>query len=229
MTSMKNNTFFITGTDTDIGKTYITIGLINLFKKNGNLAIGMKPISAGLENFNGNMINADVKHLMEANSINIQQKILNPYAFLDAASPHIASIKENISIDFDLIKSQVEVLSDKSDYLFIEGAGGYECPLDKSRNLSDLIQYINAPVIIVVGIKLGCLNHAILTIKALEQKEQMVFGWIANIVDPNMDFQVENIAHLKEKISYPYLGSVPYTVNDMKIDISDYILWPSES
>ena len=115
---MKKNTFFITGTDTDIGKTYVTIGLINFFKKNGNSVIGMKPISAGLENLNGNMINADVLHLMEANSINFSKDEINPYAFKDAASPHIASVMENISIDFDLIKKQVQKLMDKSCLLY---------------------------------------------------------------------------------------------------------------
>ena len=121
--------------------------------------------------------------LMEANSINFSKDEINPYAFKDPASPHIVSTMENISIDFDLIKKQVQTLMDKSDYLFIEGAGGYDCPLDKSRNVSDLIEYINVPLIIVVGIKLGCLSHAILTMKAIEQKNQKIFGWIANIVD----------------------------------------------
>ncbi|MFL3023419.1 MAG: dethiobiotin synthase [Methylophilaceae bacterium] len=225
---MKKNTFFITGTDTDIGKTYVTIGLINFFKKNGNSVIGMKPISAGLENLNGNMINADVLHLMEANSINFSKDEINPYAFKDPASPHIVSTMENISIDFDLIKKQVQTLMDKSDYLFIEGAGGYDCPLDKSRNVSDLIEYINVPLIIVVGIKLGCLSHAILTMKAIEQKNQKIFGWIANIVDSNMDFQEENISYLRKKIKHPYLGCIPYVNNRNNIDISDYILWPSD-
>lgn len=226
---MKKNIFFITGTDTDIGKTFIAIGLINFIKKNGNSVIGMKPISAGLENLNGNIMNADVMDLMQANSIKFNKEVLNPYAFKDAASPHIASVNENISIDFDLIKKHAQILLDKTDYLFIEGAGGYDCPLDKLRNLSDLIKYIDAPVIVVVGIKLGCLNHAILTMKALEQKKQKVFGWIANIVDPNMDFQEENIAYLKEKFKHPFLGCVPYINDDINnIDISDYILWPSD-
>ena len=225
---MKKNTFFITGTDTDIGKTYVTIGLINLFKKNDNSVIGMKPISAGLENLNGNIINADVLHLMQANSIKLSKDEINPYAFKDPASPHIASARENISIDFDLIKNQVQILMDKSDYLFIEGAGGYDCPLDNSRNLSDLIEYINVPLIFVVGIKLGCLSHAILTMKAIEQKNQKVFGWIANIVDANMDFQEENISYLRKKIKYPYLGCIPNVNNRNNIDISDYILWPSD-
>ena len=226
---MKKNIFFVTGTDTDIGKTFITIGLINFFKKNGNTAIGMKPISAGLENLNGTIINADVMRLMQVNSILFNREVLNPYALKDAASPHIASENENISIDFEFIKKQAQILLDKSDYLFIEGAGGYECPLDKSRNLSDLIEYLDVPVIVVVGIKLGCLNHAILTMKALDQKKQKVFGWIANIVDSNMDFQEENIFHLRKKIKHPYLGCIPNeNNNENNIDISDYILWPSE-
>tara|TARA_B100000035_G_scaffold210907_1_gene180598 strand:+ start:62254 stop:62937 length:684 start_codon:yes stop_codon:yes gene_type:complete len=226
---MKKNIFFVTGTDTDIGKTFITIGLINFFKKKGHKVNGMKPIAAGLENLNGTIINADVMHLMQVNSINFNKEVLNPYALKDAASPHIASANENISIDFELIKKQAQILMNKSDYLFIEGAGGYECPLDKSRNLSDLIEYLDVPVIVVVGIKLGCLNHAMLTMKALDQKKQKVFGWIANIVDSNMDFQEENILHLREKIKHPYLGCIP-NVNNKKnnIDISDYILWPSE-
>ena len=222
------NTFFITGTDTDIGKTFITIGLINYFKKKGKSAIGMKPISAGLENFNGNMINADVAYLMAVNSINIPQQTLNCYSFKDAASPHIASNNENISIDFNVIKNQVENLSLRADYLFVEGAGGYDCPLDQSRNISDLIKHIDIPVIVIVGIKLGCLNHAILTMKALEQKEQRVFGWIANMVDPNMAFQKENIAHLKGKIKSSFLGCIPNLSYNKDMDISDHISWPPD-
>lgn len=226
---MKKNIFFVTGTDTDIGKTFITIALINFFKKKGHTVNGMKPIAAGLEDLNGTIINADVMHLMQVNSINFNRGALNPYALKDATSPHIASANENISIDFELIKKQAQTLMDKSDYLFIEGAGGYECPLDKSRNLSDLIEYLDVPVIIVVGIKLGCLNHAMLTMKALDQKKQKVFGWIANIVDANMDFKEENILYLRKKIKHPYLGCIPNVNNNRKnIDISDYILWPSD-
>ena len=223
---MKNNTFFITGTDTDVGKTIITKGLITLFKQKNKTAVGIKPISAGLDKFKGKMLNADVAELMQVNSVKIDSEILNPYAFKYPASPHISSMNENISIDFNFIKKKVNEINKEVDYLFIEGAGGYFCPLDSSRTLSDLIYYIGEPVIVVVGLKLGCLNHALMTIKALEQKQQNIFGWIANTIEPKMNFEKENINYLKENIKHPFLGHVPYIENNAEKNFSNYISWP---
>jgi dethiobiotin synthetase len=225
---MKGRKYFVTGTDTNIGKTYVTLSLMSFLKKKGNSVVGMKPVSAGVECFNGLEINSDVLHIMQSNSLEIDQSMVNQYALKDAASPHISASRQGISIDFELIKSQVKVLEGKADFLLIEGAGGYECPLDSLKNVSDLIKYLDIPVIFVIGIKLGCLNHSLLTIKSMESKNQKIFGWVANIIEPEMKFIDENILFLKNFIHAPCLGVMPFSNVMDKDRLEDYILWPAE-
>jgi len=205
---IKGGKYFVTGTDTDIGKTYVTLALMDMFKKKGCSVIGMKPISAGIDIFNGLEINSDVFHIMQSNSLEINQSIVNSYSLKHPASPHISVEKQVVSIDFSLINSHIKALEGRADLLLVEGAGGYECPIDPLRNISDLINYLDIPVIFVVGIK--------------------IFGWVANIVDPEMTFVEENILFLKNFIQAPCLGVIPFSNSTSDDSLEDCIHWPSE-
>ena len=222
-----NNTYFITGTDTGIGKTFITCALLSFFQSKNLKVVGIKPISAGVQNFNNQKLNEDVFLLKKYSNIELDYKEINYYSFDKPVSPHIVAGLENCSIDFDLIKDNIKKIQTKADIVLIEGAGGYEVPVDSVRRISDLISYIDVPVILVVGVRLGCLNHTLLTYEAIKSKHNKIFGWIANIIGEEMLCVDENINYLKENISEPCLGVVPKILSKMEpINFTDYFDWP---
>ena len=222
-----NNTYFITGTDTGIGKTFITCGLLSFLKLKNLKVVGLKPISAGVQIFDKQKLNEDVFLLKKYSNIELDYRDINYYSFDKAVSPHIVTAQEDCPIDFDLIKKNINKIKTKADIVLIEGAGGYEVPIDVGRRMSDLITYIDVPVILVVGVRLGCLNHTLLTYEAIKAKHNRIFGWIANIVEEDMLCVDENINYLKESISEPCLGVVPKILSNMEsINFTDYFDWP---
>ena len=222
-----SNSFFITGTDTHIGKTEITCALIEFFKKKGHHALGMKPVAAGTEDFNNQIINRDVFKFLSVNSKSIPVEIINPYSFDQAIAPHIASNVSNNEILFPKILENFLLLEKECEYLFVEGAGGYKVPLAKNKSTSDLISLLDIPIILVVGIRLGCINHTMLTVEAINNHNHDLFGWVANCIDPNMNKVDENIKYLIDNIESPFMGKIPFQKNINSIDISDHLLWPS--
>jgi dethiobiotin synthetase len=202
------HSFFITGTDTNIGKTAITCSLIAKCIEEGFRAGGMKPVAAGCHIENGNMISDDVKKIIEVSNVDLNIKEINPYSFEPPIAPHI-SFKSN-EMDPDLIKKCLRSFENKMDYLFIEGVGGYAVPLTKTFTTADLVEDLDIPVILVVGMKLGCINHALLTVESISNKKQKLCGWVANRIDEDMQAYEENFSFLKEKIKAPCLGEVPY-------------------
>ena len=221
-----NNSFFITGTDTHIGKTEITCALIELFKKKGYLTMGMKPVAAGKELISNQIINSDVHKFLSINSIRKPLEIINPYSFDQAIAPHIASISRSNEILFSKIKENFLLLQKECDYLFVEGAGGYKVPLTKNKSIPDLISYLNIPIILVVGIRLGCINHAMLTVEAIKNNQHNLTGWVANCIDSSMNEVDENIKYLVNNIEAPFMGKIPFQKEINSIKISDYLLWP---
>ena len=222
-----NNTYFITGTDTGIGKTFITCGLLSFLQSKDLKVVGLKPISAGVQIFDEQKLNEDVFLLKKFTNIELDYRDINYYSFDKPVSPHIATALENLPIDFDLIKDNIKKIKKKADIVLIEGAGGYEVPVDMGRRISDLITYIDVPVIIVVGVRLGCLNHTLLTYEAIKAKHIKIFGWIANIIEDDMLCVDENINYLKESISEPCLGVVPKILSKMEsINFDNYFYWP---
>ena len=222
-----NNTYFITGTDTGIGKTFITCALLSFLKSENLKVVGLKPISAGVKIFNKQKLNEDVFLLKKYSNIELDYKDINYYSFDKPVSPHIVASLENHPIDFDLIKDNIKKIHSKADVVLIEGVGGYEVPIDGCRRISDLISYIDVPVILVVGVRLGCLNHTLLTYESIKAKHNKVCGWIANIVEEDMLCVDENINYLKESISEPCLGVVPKILSKMEpINFTDYFDWP---
>ena len=202
------HSFFITGTDTNIGKTAITCSLIAKCIEEGFRAGGMKPVAAGCHIENGYMISDDVKKIIEVSNVDLNIKEINPYSFELPIAPHI-SFKSN-EIDIHLIKKYLRSFENKMDYLFIEGVGGYAVPLTKTFTTADLVENLDIPVILVVGMKLGCINHTLLTVESILNKKQKLCGWVANRIDGDMQAYEENFFFLKEKIKAPCLGEVPY-------------------
>ena len=202
------HSFFITGTDTNIGKTAITCSLIAKCIEEGFRAGGMKPVAAGCHIENGYMISDDVKKIIEVSNVDLNIKEINPYSFELPIAPHI-SFKSN-EIDIHLIKKYLRSFENKMDYLFIEGVGGYAVPLTKTFTTADLVENLDIPVILVVGMKLGCINHALLTVESILNKKQKLCGWVANRIDGDMQAYEENFSFLKEKIKAPCLAEVPY-------------------
>jgi dethiobiotin synthetase len=202
------HSFFITGTDTNIGKTAVTCSLIVKCIAEGFRAGGMKPVAAGCHLENGYMISDDVKKIIEVSNVDLNIKEINPYSFERPIAPHI-SFKSN-EIDIHLIKKYLRSFEKKIDYLFIEGVGGYAVPLTETFTTADLVESLEIPVILVVGMKLGCINHTLLTVESILNKKQKLCGWVANSVDENMEAYEENFSFLKEKIKAPCLGEVPY-------------------
>ena len=186
---------FITGTGTGVGKTYITsIILKNLLLR--QKVIGIKPISAGISQ--DNLLNEDVQTLLDCQpSIDDHQKI-NFYSLKKAVSPHIGAEEEGMQIDFDFIKQRISALENEYDRVLIEGVGGILSPVDQSRTNLDLIKHLDIPVILIIGLKLGCINDALLTQHALQSSDIKIVGWIGNQIDPEMEEVDKNIEYLKK-------------------------------
>lgn len=223
-----NKAFFITGTDTHIGKTEITCGLIQFFKKKGYITFGMKPVAAGTEVIDGKKINSDVHKFLSINTIKKPIETINPYIFDQAIAPHIASSISNQKVLFSKIHENYLLLKNECEYLFIEGAGGYKVPLGNDKSIDDLISYLSIPIILVVGIRLGCINHTMLTVDSIKNNHHNLYGWVANCIDPNMIEVDENIKYLVEHIDAPFMGKVPFQKEVNPNKISSYLLWPDE-
>jgi dethiobiotin synthetase len=199
--------WFITGTDTEVGKTFIACALLHALRNQGRTALGMKPVAAGLD-VEGK--NEDVEQLIAASSITAPRQLINPYAFNAAVAPHIAAAEEGITIELAQIVSAFKQLSGLADAVLVEGVGGFCVPLGPVSDTADLAVALDLPVILVVGLRLGCINHALLTEQAIAARGLKLAGWVANGIDPAMARVDENLATLKARISAPLLGIVPY-------------------
>jgi len=200
--------FFVTGTDTGAGKTWSTLVLMHYFKQQGLSVIGMKPVAAGCEWIDGQLKNEDALLLQQHSSIKLAYDEINPYAFEEPVSPHLAGVEN--PVQFGVLLQAYEKLKNKADVVIVEGAGGWLAPLNNESDIADFAIALDIPVIVVVAIRLGCINHARLTIQSIEQSKVNCAGWLAVCIDPEMDKQIENIETLKQKIATPLLGIIPY-------------------
>jgi dethiobiotin synthetase len=205
---MAQQAFFITGTDTGVGKTWASVALMQYFKNNGKSVIGMKPVASGCEFLNGTLVNSDALLLQANASEKLPYELVNPYAFEIPVSPHIAG-KDNPA-DLVKIAETYKALENRADVLIVEGAGGWFSPLNDVQKNSDLAMLLGIPVIMVVGIRLGCINHALLTAQAMASSKVNVSGWIANCLSSSDDFNQEIIETLKKQLYLPLLGIFPY-------------------
>ena len=201
--------YFVTGTDTGVGKTLVTLGLMQLLQQQGRVVAAMKPVAAGCEMTPGGLRNADALLLAQQASVEGDYALVNPYAFAPAIAPHIAALQSGTSIDTGKIVNIYNVLSNTADCVLVEGVGGWQVPLNDEQTLADLARLLGLEVILVVAIRLGCLNHALLTAESVTGAGCTLAGWVANLVAPQRECAQENVTALKSRISAPLLGVLP--------------------
>jgi len=198
---------FVTGTDTGVGKSLLSAALLALYAEQGLRAVGMKPVAAGCE---PGALNEDVAMLRAASNIEVPVELMNPYSFAPAIAPHIAAQQSGIRIEIGRIADSYAQLAGMSDAVVVEGAGGFLVPLNERQTLADLASALRLPVVLVVGIRLGCLNHALLSAEAIRARGLKLAGWVANRIDPEMHFPEQNIDALAARLGAPLLGQIPF-------------------
>lgn len=198
--------FFVTGTDTGVGKTLVSAALLRLYAEQGLRVAGMKPVAAGCE---PGRLNEDVEILRAASNVEAPPELINPYAFQPAIAPHIAARQAGEPIEIARVIECYDRLARDADVVIVEGAGGWLVPLNETETLADLAMRMRLPVILVVGMRLGCLNHALLTAEAIQNRGLKLAGWVANRIDPHMNCFEDNLATLSRRISAPLLGVIP--------------------
>lgn len=202
--------FFVTGTDTEIGKTTIACGLLQAARNAGLSTAAAKPVASGCERSAEGLRNSDALGLLVGCSLPLRYEEVNPFAFEPAIAPHLAAREAGVQLDVEALAGPVNaVLARNADFTLVEGAGGWRVPLAGGENLSDLAVRLGLPVILVVGVRLGCINHAVLSAEAIQRDGLVLAGWVANIVDPATSRLEENLATLAERLPAPCLGRVP--------------------
>ena len=202
--------YFITGTDTEIGKTFVACALLHAARARGRRAVGMKPVAAGAELRGGEFINEDAARLRAAGSFDPGLALLNPYCLAQPIAPHIAAAEEGVHIDPALIRQAFLTLTEQADVVLVEGVGGFRVPFGADYDSADLARDLALPVILVVGMRLGCINHALLSVEAIRARGLPLAGWVANQVDPTMLRFEENLQALRQRMEAPLLGVVPF-------------------
>lgn len=199
--------FFVTGTDTGVGKTHVSCALLHATRQMGLIAVGMKPIAAGVEDDGRN---GDVTQLLAASSIQPPLALVNPFLFIPPIAPNIAAHEAGRPIEIEVIRQAFEQLQEQAEVVWVEGVGGFRVPLDERTDATDLVQALALPIILVVGMRLGCLNHALLTAEAIQARGIRLAGWVANRIDPAMPRFEANLDTLCAWIEAPLLGVTPY-------------------
>lgn len=201
--------YFVTGTDTGIGKTYVACQMIRDYVAQGYRVVGMKPVAAGCELVDGEWVNEDVALLTEASNVKAPSHLVNPYCFRPPIAPHIAAEQVGVDIQIEVIQSAFEELKQMADIVIVEGAGGLLVPLNAHHTIADLIACLDIPILFVVGMRLGCINHALLTMEVMQARSLNVAAWVANPIDPSMLCYDENLRTLQTKLhatpQYPSL------------------------
>ncbi|MNQ58004.1 ATP-dependent dethiobiotin synthetase BioD 1 [compost metagenome] len=202
--------YFITGTDTDVGKTTIAAGLLQAARSAGLSTAAGKPVASGCDVTPKGLRNADALALLDQCSVPLTYAEVNPMAFEPAIAPHLAARESGVALTVQsLLVPMRHILDKQADFTLIEGAGGWRVPLADQDNLSDLAMALGLPVILVVGVRLGCINHALLTAEAIARDGLQLAGWVANIIEPRTSRLEENLATLAERLPAPCLGKVP--------------------
>lgn len=205
---MKTKALFVTGTDTDVGKTWATIALMRRLQNQGLIVNAFKPVAAGCVEQAGQIGNPDAWALQKFSSKSFEYHAINPYAFSKAASPHYAC--EGVCLDPEVITKSYATLRSQSDFVVVEGAGGWFSPVDERWLNADLAKCLDLPVLLVVGVRLGCINHALLTAQAIRESGLACLAWIAVVLDPNMIAIQANLDYLHDKLEMPCMGVLPH-------------------
>ncbi|QPG04750.1 dethiobiotin synthase [Salinimonas marina] len=204
--------FFITGTDTEVGKTYFTARLMHTLASEGHQVAGYKPVAAGCELINNEPVNEDAQAIYNACTVPATLQQVNPIALMPPIAPHIAATEAGVTLKLSqLVAGYRQLAAYQPDVLLMEGAGGWQLPLGNNLWMPDVVKHLKLPVIIVVGMRLGCLNHALLTARAITQAGLSIHGWVANQLTPQpMLYYAENLATLREAMPAPLLAELPF-------------------
>ena len=199
---------FVTGTDTGVGKTVVAVALLRALVASGRRAVGMKPISAGTEQ--NASVNADVVALGEAGNVDAPIADRNPFAFASAIAPHLAAARVGVAIDLAVVAAAYARLASRCDVVVVEGAGGVLVPVDATHDMLDIAGILHLPVMLIVGMRLGCLNHALLSAAAIRSRGLRFAGWVANCIDPQMDAVEANVESLAARLPAPRIATIPW-------------------
>jgi len=213
-----NRGVFVTGTDTDCGKTRVSVTLISQLRAKGIRVGGFKPVAAGADWSDGKLRNDDALALRAASGLDIPYTTLNPYCFAPPISPHLASAEAGVTIEVDPIRAACAELASGCDFLVVEGAGGWRVPLGPQLDIRGLALELGLPVLLVVGLRLGCLNHALLSEQAILESGARLLGWVGSQVDPAMVYLNENVATLRSGLSAPCLGILSHPDSHSTLD-----------
>ncbi len=205
--------FLITGTDTGVGKTLIACALLHAFARADRRVIGMKPVAAGATRTAAGLSNEDVVQLRAASNVEAPLELVNPYCFEPPIAPHLAAAQAGIEVELDAIARAYAALAARAEVVIVEGVGGWRAPLNAMQDGADLAARLGLPIILVVGIRLGCFNHALLTAHAVEERGLVCAGWIANRIDRQMPEAARNVSALEQRLSAPLLGDIGYAAS----------------
>jgi len=206
-----NHHFFITGTDTDCGKTLVSRGFMHLCKQQKMTTTGMKPVaSGGMEQAGGYLQNSDALAIQSLCTNQTPYHLINPYCFEPPVAPHLAAGMSGTQIELPVIQKAYDELAEHNECMLVEGVGGWRVPLNNELDIAGLCRALQLPVVLVVGMKLGCINHALLTARAILSDGAPLLGWVANCLDPEMLLLEENMATLQQNIPAPLLGTIPF-------------------
>jgi len=218
--------FFVTGTDTGVGKTYAVAALLHRIRKEGLPALGLKPIASGVD---ADGKNEDVEALRAASSLVLPEETLNSYLFSPAIAPHLAAAEAKREIHFvSIVKAlaSAKTIASEKGVVLVEGVGGFRVPLGSDGDSADLAVLLGLPLILVVGMRLGCINHALLTVEAIEARGLKLSGWIANAITEEMPYFEQNVATLKARIDAPLLGVLPVGLSSEPAAAAKYLSLP---
>lgn len=215
--------FFVTGTDTEIGKTLVSSALLHASARRGLVCAGLKSVAAGATPFEGRYVNEDVEQLHGASNLKLPDDWYCPYVLKDATAPHIAAAAEGIALDCNVIRDGYARIAARADLVIVEGVGGFRVPLDNALDTADLAKQLGLPVILVVGLRLGCISHALLTAEAIASRGLTLAGWVANQIDPDMRHADANVEALTARLTAPLLGRIPHLGHPDAATASGYL------
>ena len=208
--SITHHGFFVTGTDTGVGKTLVACALLHAFAARGKTTVGMKPIASGGEPGASGFVNGDVEQLLAAGNVDAAREEINPYCFAPPIAPHIAAEQVGVRIELERIGRAFHALVARAQVVVVEGIGGFRVPLGADGDTAQLAVRLALPVVLVVGMRLGCINHALLTAEAIASRGLRLAGWVANHIDPEMVAATENVHALQQRISAPLLARIEH-------------------
>lgn len=207
---------FVTGTDTGVGKTCISLALMRALQKRGYRVTGMKPVASGCSVTESGLVNEDALLLQACASLQVPYEFVNPYAFEPPVAPHLAAESVGVQIQIPHIEAAFHKLSELSDYVLVEGVGGWLVPVNAEQGMQDVARVLGLPVVLVVAIRLGCLNHALLTAQAIRTAGLSLAGWVANRIDPECERQDEIVTALCQRLEIPLLADQHYLTKDVQ-------------